>query len=462
MDRLMRSLVDFVFEASFDRIPARDVTEVVRHTLDTIGCGAGGYTSHAAGVTRAVANGITGPLTASVYGEAEKVLVDYAALCNGTANRYLDFNDFGTSGHPSDMIPAILSMAEAASLSGQDVVTGVYIAYEIATRLADSVPRDGSWDQGVYCCLGVAGALSKMLGLSREQTAHAFSLALVPGIPLRVTRFGELSQWKAAAGPYSTMTAMVAVRLAANGMSGPGKPFEGKNGMFEKAWPVFELDLSCRPGGGSGIERSSLKQFGACYWTQVGVGIMHTLRAGLSPADVSAIEVDTCHTAWYMVAGGSGDSEQRWRPGTRETADHSLPFLLATMLVDGEIGEESFRADRLIDEQFLDLVARISVRERADLSLQAAPDTCPTEIRILLSDGTVLSEKQEYPRGHPRNPMTNEDVNAKFSAFAHRVLPADEAEELQSLLWQLPGLANLDRVAELLRMFRSSSACNQM
>jgi 2-methylcitrate dehydratase len=351
------------------------------------------------------------------------------------------------------MIPAMLAMAEATGASGRDVVACVYIAYEIASRLAESVPPDTPWDQGLYCSLGVAGALSKMTGLSPEKTAHALSLVAVSAVPLRVTRFGELSQWKAAAAPYATMGGILAARLAAHGMTGPPEPFEGKNGLFEKVWPAFELDLTPRHDAASGIERSSLKKFGACYWAQVGIDIMDELRRDLVPSDVVAIEVYTCRTSWYVIGGGSGDAEQRWRPPTRETADHSLPFLMATMLVDGEIGEDSFDASRRTDAEFLSVVDRISVAERADLSERATRDSCPTEVRVRLSNGEVLSMTRDYPRGHPRSPMNDTDLIAKFRAFVSAALPTAEVDELQELLWNLPSLSDLNRLGELIRQF---------
>lgn len=452
MDQLLKSLVDFVDGVTFAELSTTTVAEVVRHTVDTVGCGAGGVWSTPAAAARAVVAGSGGPMLASVYGQQDRVLVDFAAFANGTANRYLDFNDFGSSGHPSDMIPAILGMAEASGASGADVVCGVYIAYEIATRLAESVPPDGTWDQGLYCSLGVAGALSKILRLSPEQTANALSLAIVPSLPLRVTRFGELSEWKAAATAHATMTASFAVRLAAEGLTGPPEPFEGKYGVFEGAWPSFDLDFAstkARPA----IERASLKQFGACYWGQVAIDIAVQLRRQVDLARIASLEVATCRAAWRVIGGGLGDADQKWRPSTRETADHSMPFLVASALIDGRIDESTFADGRLADPDLLALMDRTTVVERDDLTERSTRDRCPTEITMHLLDGSTLRREQDFPHGHPANPMDDHEVRVKFENFVGRVLPRPAVVELSSLLWDLASLKNLDRVARLFRDF---------
>ena len=453
MDATLAKIVDFVESVDAGALPDATVREVVRHVVDTVGCGAGGYRSGPAEATRRVARGAGGALTASVYGEQDRVLVDFAALANGTANRYLDFNDFGSSGHPSDMIPAVLALAEATGASGRDVVASVYIAYEIATVLAESVPPTLGWDQGIYSSLGVAGALSKLLGFDRERTANALSLAIVPSVPLRVTRFGELSEWKAASVPHATMTASFATRLAGEGMSGPPEPFEGRYGLFEQVWDAFDLRL-----GGvfpSAVERSSLKRFGACYWGQVAIDIAVGLWEGADLARVASVDIATSGAAYRAIGGGVGDREQKWRPPTRETADHSMPFLVATALIDGAIRESSF--DDLAEPARLGLMDRIDVREDEALSARSTRDRCPTRLVIEFDDGSAVEREQDFPMGHPENPMSDRVVAEKFLGFVELVLTAADATRLSELLWGLAELPNLNEVGAIFRRFGTGS-----
>lgn len=453
MDQMLACLVDFIGETDFDSLGSAAVDRLVRHTVDTIGCGAGGFASAPARATRAVVSGIGGPLVASMYGENEKVLVEFAAFANATANRYLDFNDFGTSGHPSDMIPAILGMAEATGASGADAISGIFIAYEIATALAEAAPVQGGWDQGLYCSLGVAAGLAKMLRLPREQVANALSLAIVPSVPLKVTRFGQLSEWKAAAAAHATMTATLAVRLSRQGMSGPPEPFEGKDGLFERVWPPFEIQLGPRSDGTTAIERASLKSFPACYWGQVPIDLMTQLRSRVHAAEIESMEVSTCQTAWWAIGGGRGDATEKWRPATRETADHSMPYLLAVTLVDGKLDDESYDEARLTDPRLLSVMDKIRVTERADLTSRASRDQCPTELTIHLRNGSVATATADVPRGHHTNPMTNDEVKDKFEKLVSRVLAPSAVGGLGQRLWDLPELGDLEEVGQFFRSF---------
>lgn len=451
MDQMLEALTDFVEATDLTKIGPSTLHRVARHTVDAVGCGAGGFFSAPAAVARSMASGSRGDLEASVYGLSEPAPIDLAAFANVTANRYLDFNDFGVSGHPSDMIPAMLAMGEANGSSGSDVVVSIYLAYEIATRMAEAVPADLGWDQGIYCSVGVAAGLSKLLGLPRGQMANAVSLAVVPAIPLRVTRFGELSEWKAAATGHAAMTACFATRLASRGMTGPPAPFEGKDGLFERIWPAFDLNPSAA--SHRGIERASLKQFPACYWGQVPVALMMELRERADISRVERIEVATCERAWWTIGGGRGDADEKWRPPTRETADHSMPYLLALALIDGVVDESGFELQRLCDPVLMAVMDNIRVRERADLTARATRDTCPTELTIQLKNGAILTASSDVPRGHHENPMDDHEVTSKFQELVKRALPAAIVTELADALWHLAELPSLHDVGAMFRMF---------
>jgi 2-methylcitrate dehydratase len=451
VDEILASLVDFIEESSAADLPSSATDRVVRHTLDSIGCGAGGFGSGPATTARSVVRGITGPLVASMYGETEKVLVDHVGFANATANRFLDFNDFGVSGHPSDMIPAVLAMTEAVSAPGAAAVLGVHLAYEIATRFAEAVPPDGGWDQGIYCALGIAAAQSKILRLDRAATANALSLAAVPSLPLRVTRFGELSEWKAAATGQSAMAATFAVRLAQAGLTGPPAPFHGKDGLLERAWPTFDVDLS--PANPTAIERASLKRHPACYWGQVPVDLVTEVRPRVDLDNVTAIRVETCESAWRTIGGGRGDAEQKWRPTTRETADHSMPFLMAVAWLDGGLSEAAFAQERLGDPRVLGVVDKITVVERPDLTARSTRDTCPTELTVVGADGSTVHAAADVPRGHHANPMTDDEVSAKFHALAAHSLDRASAGELADRLWGLADAPSLEEISAIFRRF---------
>jgi 2-methylcitrate dehydratase len=454
MDQVLRSIVDFTREVNYESLSAGTVSRVIRHTADTVGCGAGGFGSRPARIAREMASGVSGPLVASVYGLPDKALVDAAAFANVSANRNLDFNDFGLSGHPSDMIAALFAMAEATGATGPDVICAVYLAYEIATALAEASPlSERGWDQGLYCSIAAAAAMARLLRLDAGETANAVSLAVVPSLPLRATRSGELSEWKGSATAHALMTASFAVRLAARGMSGPPDPFEGKDGLFDKALPPFKVTFGAQASKPAAIERASLKRYPACFWGQTGIEAMLRLRAQIDPGRVESVEVATCHAAFWVVGGGRGDAQEKWNPPTRETADHSLPYMLAVALLDGSIDDDSFSDQRREDAAVLAAMRRIKVTESRELTRRAGPDICPTQVTIATADGHRLGEVCDIPRGHPDNPMTDVEVRDKFDGLLARVLPPAQGAELADRLWGLADTSSLEPLGRLLRSF---------
>lgn len=440
----------FVMEASVDQVADRTTHEIIRHVVDTVGCGAGGFTSHPARIARAMVVGGGGRFSASAYGLPAPGLVDTVGFANATANRYLDFNDFGPSGHPSDMIPALLAMAEACGASGDDAILAISIAYGIAGSIADAVPRDLGWDQGAVSALGVAGGLAKLMRLSKEQTAHALSLAVVPSVPLKVTRYGELSEWKASAVPHASMMASFTARLAHAGMAGPPEPFEGHFGLFDQVWPRFlpELDVDSL----RAIEHTSIKKFGACFWGQAAIDVAARLHTETDLSSVKGVTVFTTESVYRAIGGGSGDAAEKWNPRSRETADHSMPFLVASALRDGAIDRASFTEARMADPELRALMGKVTVVPSAEF-LAAPRDSCPVRVMIERTDGSRSFGEQALPAGHPDLPLTDRDIDAKFDGLIAEVLSVRDGRDLKRQLWDLSQLENLTRLGALFRRF---------
>ena len=228
-----RALVDFAHDQH--ELTPGAVAGATRQYLDGVGCAAGGFVGAAPGIARAVAQTAGGGMSA--YGLRDRSTPEYATFANACATRQLDYNDCYTGivvggGHPSDMTPAIVGAVETSGGSGHDAIRGIHTAYEVYAAIADHVPlRDLGFDQGVNLAISVSVALASVWSLSGEQTANAISLAITPSLPMRVTRAGELSHWKGCAAAQATMAAVWATRLAAAGMTGPPRPFEGVDAL---------------------------------------------------------------------------------------------------------------------------------------------------------------------------------------------------------------------------------------
>ena len=185
-----------------------------------------------------------------------------ARFINSAMIRNFDFNDRYPGGHPSDGLGALLALAGAAAVSGQQFLTAMVVLYEIFARLSDAakLSRRG-WDQGHAIAIATAAGVGNLLGLSVEPTAHAVGIAASSNVPLRVTRSGELTQWKNAATAYAARDGLFAALLAAEGMEGPANAFEGRNGLWEKITGPFDLEPFADRGGRDLTPRVQLK-----YW----------------------------------------------------------------------------------------------------------------------------------------------------------------------------------------------------
>jgi 2-methylcitrate dehydratase len=462
MDGPTGSIVEFVRSTDAAALSDRAVHAVVRNHLDGVGCAAGGFTSEPAVITRKLAASAQGSPSASVYGLAERSLVEFVALANGTAIRYADYNDVDAVtgvGHPSDMNPALAAMAEATGASGRDLVAAMYVAYQTMGALGGAVPlRDRKWDQGVFCSLGTAAGLAHLLKLDDAQTGHALSIAITPSIALRVTRAGLISHWKGAATAHATMTALLAVRLAQAGMTGPHNVFAGIEGVFEKVTGPFDLGTIAPRGGEMSVaERAQHKYFPVIVESQGPVQLMLEVRDKFALDDLASIVLELDHLGWHEGGGGQGDTAQKWDPQTRETADHSLPYVMAVALVDGRVTLDSFESARVKDPALRPIMQKIAIRENKQYTARRASHGELIAVAdVTLRDGRKLRVETRLPRGHRDNPMTDDELNRKFDPMVEKVLTRAEHDELRDRLWNLPREQGLERIFELFRNFGSA------
>ena len=170
MDGPLAAIVDVVDKADYATIRPSTREALLGHLVDSVGCAAGGFDSEPARLAREIVRGTSAPVAASVAGVPSPVPVELAAFANTTMIRYLDYNDAGRGGHPSDMFGALLAVAEASGSSGKDLLTAVYVAYEVYECFTDAVSvRDRGWDQGVHCSLGAAAGLANCWDCRRSR-----------------------------------------------------------------------------------------------------------------------------------------------------------------------------------------------------------------------------------------------------------------------------------------------------
>lgn len=451
MDKITTRLARYVTGLSYEDLSAKAIHEAKNHFIDSIGCAIGGYCSEPVSIARKLAAESCGTPSARLLGSGQATSMEMAAFANTVMIRYLDFNDTYISvgaGHPSDMLAAVISVAEAQHASGRDFLVAMTAAYEIFLELADLVCiRDRGWDQGVFVVLGSAAAAGKLLKLDEKQMGDALAIAITSNIPTRQTRSGELAMWKGCATAATTRAGVFAALLAKAGMTGPTAAFEGRHGVWEQVTGPFELGPMGGAGRPFGVERAAIKFFPSEYHSQAPLWAVLNLRPKLTLQDIEAINVQTYYTVWSEI----GSEPQKWAPKTRETADHSLPFLIAAALRDGQITNESFSDQNIHDPQLLGLMARTTITENRAFTEQF-PASLVTEIEIITKRGDRLVERATYPLGHVQNPMADADIESKFETLCRGIVPADESANMLSSFRNLENCGNIGELLSLVRI----------
>ncbi len=427
---LAERLTDFALGTRFEALPTRVVDEAKRRLIDALGCAAGALGEPAPRLAREVAGEISSTHPATLIGGGESA-PDWAAFSNGVHIRYLDCNDTYLSlepAHPSDNWAAVMAAGESVAATGRDWITAAVVAYEVQCRLCDAASiRARGWDHTTYGAISTALAASRLFKLSREQTLNALGIAGTTAAALRLTRAGELSMWKGCAFAFAARNGVFAAQLARVGITGPAPLFEGEMGFFEQVSGPFEIaQLGGKRDDDWMLPKTSIKFVPAEYHSQSAIDAAFTLRPRVGdPSRIASIEIATFRTAVEII----GKDPEKWRPKTRETADHSLPYCTVAALLDGEITARQFTPERLSDPALLDLISRTKLVEDQALTARY-PKGIPNRLTITLNDGSVFTHEVEFPPGHDQNPLTDAQLSAKFEGLAEPVIGRDRVERL--------------------------------
>lgn len=434
MDALTEHLSSYVAGLGYDDIPTDAAHGMKVRLVDTIGCAIGGQDGGPVAVARALAQEAGSTTPGRVWFTGERTTPELAAFANELMVRYLDFNDtyFAMDGgHPSDTIAATLTLSDALGLSGRDALVAMVVGYEVFCGLGEvQKPSAKFIDHSLHVAIGSAAGASKALGLDAPRAAHAISIALTSNLGLRTARDGKLSMWKAGSAANSAQAGVFAARLAERGMTGPDEPFyadSGLAGMLGARTPLPAL-------GGAAhrfhTSLSSIKAFPAQFNAQAAIWAALGLRERLDGALPDRIALST-----YRQAVTSSADPEKWDVHDRETADHSVPYLIAVALLDGEVTVRQFTDERIADPAVHQLIARVEVAEDPEMTA-LFPRAQAARIEAVAGGRTHVVEI-ENSKGNAANPLSDDEVEAKFRSLAAGLMPREQAELLLSRLWAL-------------------------
>ncbi|WP_439590915.1 MmgE/PrpD family protein [Microbacterium sp.] len=383
---------------------------------------------------------------------------EWAAWANGVAVRELDYHDTFLAAdysHPGDNIPPILAVAQHVGSDGAALVRGLATGYEIQIDLVRAIClHKHKIDHVAHLGPSAAAGIGTLLGLDVETIYQAVGQALHTTTATRQSRKGEISTWKAHAPAFAGKLAVEAVDRAMRGETSPSPIYEGEDGVV--AWMLdgpdasYDVPLPAAGEAKRGILDSYTKEHSAEYQAQAWIDLARKLHneATFDPADVESIVLHTSHHTHYVIGSGANDPQKYDPTASRETLDHSIPYIFAVALQDGGWHHvDSYLPSRAAREDTVALWNKITTAEDAEWTRRYHSDD-PNEkafggrVEIRLTDGTVIEDEIAVADAHPlgARPFAREDYIRKFRILAEPVLEPAEIERFLDLAQRLPEL----------------------
>jgi 2-methylcitrate dehydratase len=437
MHNVTLTMAEWAASVNYEDLPAEVVTEAKRYLMDSMGCALGGAQQHDVHIAREVLTECAGTGDATVLVTGERWDPVSASLLNALMIRVMDYNDIywkQDPSHPSDIIPAAMAAAERAGRSGRDLLVGIALAYEFEQRLCEvSHPgvREIGWHHATLTAAASPIAAGRMLGLTPEQMQHAIGISASRHCTTGSVTAGKLTMMKNTVDPMATQSGVIAALLAEKGYTGPEHVLDGKEGfshVFSTDWkfPILTDGL----GESWRILQCGMKFFPTEALTHAPISATLDL---IIDNDLAADEVETVTIYSLARAADILADPSKYDPRSKETADHSLPFVIAAAVADRQVTPLQFTDAKIMDEKIRAQLNKVKVI--ADPEIEAVfPELQRVKVTIKTTDGREFSKQLDYPKGDPRNPLTNDEITGKFKALAEGIATAEDVERMQAAI----------------------------
>jgi 2-methylcitrate dehydratase len=435
---ISQRISEFAVNLKYDDLPAEVITQVKRFLYDSIGCAYGGYHTKDVNILRDIYKDMGGKEEATLIAFGDKIPAVNAALVNSLMIRALDFNDIywkEDPSHPSDLIPAALNAGEMVDASMKEVIVAIVLAYEFEQRLCEFAKpgvRERKWHHATLTQFVSPIVAGKLLGLTVDQMTNAIGINGSHNHTIGCPTAGRLTMMKNTVDPMAVQSGVFAALLARKGYSGTTAIFEGKEGLMDVYGPNWDPQ---RMTGGLGerykILECSMKAFPteALTHTHITAALKVITGNDINYDDIEQVTVTTIARACDILF-----DTQKYRPESRETADHSLPYCLAAAIVDRQITTKTFSEEKLKDPRIWEVIDKIKGEASVEFE-KMFPAKQPSKVVVKTKDDREFSEYLEYPKGDPREPMTTDDLTAKFNALSGPLLSADRQEEIREMIF---------------------------
>ncbi len=456
---ISRQIAEFAVNLKFEDLP-NDVVETTKRFLyDSTACAFGGYKTKDVNIIRDIYIEMGGKQESTLIGFGDRIPAVNAALVNSLMIRALDYNDIywkEDPSHPSDLIPAALNVGELVGASMEEVITAIVLAYEFEQRLCEfAVPgiRERKWHHAALTQFVSPVVAGKLLGLTVDEMVNAIGINGVHNHTIGAPTAGKLTMMKNTVDPMAVQSGVFAALMAQKGYTGTEAVFEGKEGFMDtflgwnpkeqKPEPVKMKGREALADWTWNVEKL-IGKLGENYKImECGMkafpteALTHThITAVLKVVSKNDIKYDEIKEIKITAIARAVDilfDPHKYKPESRETADHSLPYCIAAAVVDKKITTATFSENKLNDPRIWETINKIKGEASEEFD-KMFPEKQPSRATVITNDGKVYTEYIEYPKGDPREPMTIEDIDNKFSGLAEGLLNNTQQKEIKEMI----------------------------
>lgn len=438
----------------FEDLSTEAMHQCKRFLLDSVGCALGGYRVHDVRLALEVLDEIAGTGPCTVIGSGKKIDAVSAALANGLMIRCMDYNDIywkQDPSHPSDIFPAALACGERAGGDGRELMVGLALGHEFEMRFCEAAfpgIRERGWHHATLTAFVSPIVAGRMLHLAWEQIQHAIGICASARATLGAVTAGKLTMMKNTVDPMATQSGVFAALLAEKGYTGPEHVVEGKEGLTHCFGPEWKLEVLTEGLGESWrITQCGMKAFPTEALTHTPISAVLDLvhEHDLKPEQVERVNIRSLARAADILADPT-----KYDPRSKETADHSLPYVIAAALVDRQVTPLQFAPEKINDPLIRAQLRKVEVTADPEIE-KLFPALQRVVVSIRTIAGAEFTKQLDYPKGDPRNPLSDNEIEQKFEALADGVLSKPAQHRVKTAIWNLEKVESVSKLMEALQ-----------
>jgi len=445
----------FAANLKFEDLSEDAVYQAKRFLLDSLGCALGGFQQHDVTLALEVLDEIAGRGACTIIGTGKKVDAVSASLANALMIRCMDYNDIywkQDPSHPSDIFPAAIAGCERMQSDGRELIVGLVLGHEFECRFCEAAfpgIRERGWHHATLTAFVSPIVAGRALKLGWEQIQHAIGISASRQATLGAVTAGKLTMMKNTVDPMATQSGMLAALLAEQGYTGPEHVVDGKEGLTHCFGPEWKLNVLTDGLGESWrITQCGMKFFPTEALTHAPISATLDLvhEHDLKPEKVEKVTIRSLARAADILSDPS-----KYDPRSKETADHSLPYVIAAALVDRQVTPAQFTMQKIMDPTVRAQLKKVVVVADPEIE-KVFPALQRVVVTIHTTDGKEFTKQLDYPKGDPRNPLTDREIEEKFAALAGPVLGKAAQKKVRDTVWSLE---KLDSVGGLMKLMRA-------